>query len=371
MENTFLYKDKKYSFVRYPVTNQNSLKAWNSADEHILQHLDSLDVRQNTIAIYNDRFGFLSTILERFHPTTIINYASQKKAILRNLEENEVSEDNVDFADPFSNLGKKRNIVVVKIPKSMDLFRLQLIQISRTLEKESIVLSGFMTKYFTPQMLSIASEFFEEVEQSKAWKKSRVLKLRNPKPFNEKDIINSIPFENKLFRQYFGVFSGRHIDDASQFFIKNWKIPGNPKRVLDLASGNGFLGKMIRLKRPEIELHLLDDDWLAVESSKLNFEKDDKNTFFHFNDSLDLFDDEMFDLIVCNPPFHFEHETNIEVAIDLFKQAKRCLSENGSFQIVSNRHLNYATHLRRLFEKVEILKRNKKFEIIICRNSAE
>lgn len=366
MENTFLYKNKEYTFERYPKTQQRSLKAWNAADEHLVQHFDALSHSDKKLAIYNDRFGYLTCMLTTLLPDVVINYASQKKAILRNLAVNKLSENEIRFREPIEDRSEKINLAILKIPKSMDLFRLQLIQIAKTLEIDGTVLCGFMTKYFTPQILSVAAEFFENVEQSKAWKKSRVLTLKGLKPRKERSIINSIAFEDQIFQQYFGVFSAKNIDHASQFLIKNWEIKTGTKKILDLASGNGFLAKMIRNRNANCKIHLLDDDWLAVESSKLNFKQDDENTFFHFNDSLEFFEDGFFDLIVCNPPFHFEHETNIEVAIELFKEARSCLSEHGSLQIVANRHLNYRTHLIRLFEKVEITGKDKKFEIINC-----
>lgn len=358
---------KNYIFKRYPKTEQRSLQAWNAADEHILEYLKSLDLDEKSFSIYNDRFGFLTCHLHKFSPKIIVNFASQKKAILQNLEANQLSKDTINFVKPFENSNKKIDFAIIKIPKSMDLFHLQLSQITKYLSEKGTVVCGFMTKYFTPQMLRITDRFFENVEQSKARKKSRVLHLRGLKQVKEKEIINSISFGNHVFKQYSGVFSSNNIDYASQFFVKNWNVNKDVERVLDLASGNGFLAKMIRLYNPDCEIHLLDDDWLAVESSKMNFKADDAKTFFHFNDSLENFSDEMFDLIVCNPPFHFEFETNIEVAIQLFKEARRCLSKNGSLQLVANRHLNYKTHLSKLFESVELLKRNKKFEIYDCR----
>lgn len=371
MNNTFTKREKEYVFTRYPKTQQRSLKPWNAADEHILDHFESLDFNKTNISIYNDRFGFLTCFLHTFSPNVVINFASQRKSIEQNLESNHLSKDEINFIEPFSELEKKINVAILKIPKSMDLFRLQLMHISKSLDGNGIVLCSFMTKYFTKQMLTIAEEFFENVEQSKAWKKSRVLVLKKDKPIEDTHIINSISFEDKIFKQYFGVFSAKHIDDASQFLVKNWKINEDAERVLDLASGNGFLGKMIRHEDPDREIHLLDDDWLAVESSRLNFARDDENTYFHFNDSLDIFDVEFFDMVVCNPPFHFEFETNIEVAIDLFKQVKRVLKKEGSFQIVANRHLNYKTHLVKLFDKVEKITANKKFEIYKCSFSSE
>ncbi len=360
----------KNVFERYPKTEHRSLQAWNAADEYILEHFETLNLKRPSIAIYNDRFGFLTCNLHEHSPDVCINYASQKKAICLNLNANQISKETIEFVFPLTVDLRKTDIAIVKIPKSMDLFRLQLINIARSLDNRGIVLCGFMTKYFTSQMLSIAGEFFESVEQSKARKKSRILILQGRKPQKDENIVNSISFEDQTFKQYFGVFSAGNIDYASQFFIRNWQVNDDVRKVFDLASGNGFLAKMIRLQNSASEIHLMDDDWLALESSKMNFDEKDENTFFHFNDSLENFEDDCFDLVVCNPPFHFEFETNIEVAIGLFQQVKRCLSEKGSFQIVANRHLNYKTHLSRMFDKVSAIRKNKKFEILNCQFSS-
>jgi 16S rRNA G1207 methylase RsmC len=358
----------EYRFQRYPPTEQGSLRAWNAADEHLLDYFDPPVSLKGSLTICNDRFGFLTCHLNRFSPAVIINFASQQKAILQNLRANKLPAEGLRFIDPFKRSSEKTDMAIIKVPKSIDLFRLQLSEITKNLDEKGMVRGGFMTKYFTPQILSVAGKFFESVEQSRAWKKSRVLTLKGLKPLKDRKIVNEIQFEDQTFKQYSGVFSANHIDDSSQFFIRYWKLKKlNAGRVLDLASGNGFLAKMVQRQKPDSEIHLLDDDWLAVESSRLNFSENDKKVFFHFNDSLENFENEMFDLIVCNPPFHFEHETNIEVAIRLFGEAKRCLAKEGSFQLVANRHLNYKTHLRRLFKSVEIVRKNNKFEVFDCR----
>ena len=86
------------------------------------------------------------------------------------------------------------------------------------------------------------------------------------------------------------------------------------------------------------------------------------------NLSIDLFSDDIDNdsLIISNPPFHFEHETNIEVALDLFKEVKRCLKKGGSFQLVTSNHLNSKTHLHKLFHKVNIVVQNEKFVVYHC-----
>ena len=73
-----------------------------------------------------------------------------------------------------------------------------------------------------------------------------------------------------------------------------------------------------------------------------------------------------FDLVVSNPPSHFEYETNIEIAITLFKEVARCLKPDGRFVIVASKHLNFKTHLERIFERCKISAENNKFIIYEC-----
>jgi 16S rRNA G1207 methylase RsmC len=222
-----------------------------------------------------------------------------------------------------------------------------------------------MTKYFTSQMLDIASEYFEEVKQTLAWKKSRLLILKKGKGKKEASIINEINISSEeKIKQYFGVFSSKNIDFATQFLIENISINENDNRVLDLASGNGILAYTIKKLKNNSEIHLIDDSFLAVESSKLNLEGE--SIHFHYSDNLKGFKEKYFDFIISNPPSHFEHETNIEISIELFKEAKKVLKEKGHFQLVANQHLNYKTHLLKIFNHVKITAENKKFIIYDC-----
>ena len=267
-----------------------------------------------------------------------------------------------------NSIGKLKDsyeLALIKIPKSLDLFKLQLSQLHAALSENGQVVCGFMTKYFSKQYLTIAAEFFEDCWQSKAWKKSRILILKGKKEVEQKSLINEIPFsETKLFKQHFGVFSAKNIDHATQFFIENMDVRLNHNKILDLASGNGVLGYAALQEKPNSEIHLLDDSLLAVESSKMNIEGE--KIHFHYNDGLADFEDQSFDLIISNPPFHFEHETNIEVALDLFKEVKRCLKKGGSFQMVTSNHLNSKTHLYKLFHKVNIVAKDNKFVVYNC-----
>ena len=360
----YTYKGNSFSIERYPSTKNKSLKAWSAADEYILNYLTEKKISCTKTIIYNDRFGFLSTLLSKENPTAIIDYKSQEKAFQINFSKN-----NSSFKIPTNNsIGKLKDsydLALIKIPKSLELFKLQLSQLHSALSENGQVVCGFMTKYFSKKYLTIASEFFQDCSQSKAWKKSRILILKGKKEIEQKSLVNEIPFsETKLFKQYFGVFSAKNIDYATQFFIDHMDIRLDHNKILDLASGNGVLGYAVLQKKPNSEVHLLDDSLLAVESSKMNIKGE--NIHFHFNDGLADFENQSFDLIISNPPFHFEHETNIEVALELFKEVKRCLKKGGSFQMVTSNHLNSKTHLYKLFHKVSIVAKDNKFVVYNC-----
>ena len=181
----------------------------------------------------------------------------------------------------------------------------------------------------------------------------------------KKELINSISYsKTKAFKQYYGVFSAKKIDQATLLLIQHLEVRLGHNKILDLACGNGILAHAAFVNKPNAEIHLIDDSALAIASSKLNI--DSKKACFHYNDTLDNFENNTFDLIISNPPFHFEHETNIEVALDLFKEVKRCLKKGGSFQLVTSNHLNSKTHLHKLFHKVNIVAQNEKFVVYHC-----
>ncbi len=359
------YGRKILKIVRYPLSNNKSLKAWNAADEYILKYIDENSVDITNAVVFNDRFGFISSFLSELSLKIIIDSKSQEKAIYSNFKLNKLDISNSNFLTPLSKLELPIKLSIIKIPKSMHSFRLYLQQLSEALDEDSTVICGFMTKYFTHQILDIANEYFEEVEQSLAWKKSRLLILSKPKQFKESSIINEIALNDTTsIRQYYGVFSGNNIDHATQFLIEHINIRETDNRVLDLASGNGILAFAVNEKKKDCEIHLVDDSFLAIESSKLNI--NGENIHFHYSNNLTEFEDNYFDFIISNPPFHYEYETNIEIATSLFIEAKRCLKEEGHFQLVANKHLNYKTHLDKIFGRVKIKAQSKKYIIYEC-----
>ena len=362
----FIYRDKPYHLARYPRTTNKSLRVWNAGEAYLLQYLEGLNLANKQMALYHDRFGFLNTVLHQYHPIGVLQYSSQRQAWQMNFKKNGVEIDESKIISPLDTFPGQIDIACMKIPKSIDLFELFLRQLHPSLKEDGTVVCSFMTRHFNKKILSVAALYFEEIEQSKAWKKSRLLILKKKKKrIPEKDLLKTITLDkNQELKQYPGVFSGEKIDIATRFLLEDLALLPSDEKALDLAAGNGVIAHHLYQQNSKCELHLLDDDRLAIESAKLNLPQ--SNTHYHWADTTDALPDSYFDLIVCNPPFHFEYENTIEIALQLFRGAHRCLKKGGRFLIVANLHLNYKTHLERLFPRVVVLRENQRFIVYEC-----
>lgn len=364
MEEELKIPSGTYQLERYPVTTDRSLRAWSNAELLVLEYIS--DLKFDKVYLFNDRFGVWNCALETKKQITIFTYASQKQAILNNLKLNN-STSQVVFKTPLDNLSSV-DVAFIKIPKSLELFELFLKQIHNSANDKTLVVCGFMLKYFSPSFLKIANIYFEEVTQTKAWKKARLLVLKKPKALvNKKELIKTVFWNSVELKQYYGVFSSDKIDIGTRFFIENMNVHAEEKNILDLASGNGILAYEALKLHTEAKVTLVDDFNLAIASSKLNIPKE-KATFI-CAENLKEMKGHNFDLVISNPPFHFEHENNIEITLLLFKGVKDCLKLTGRFLLVANLHLNYKTHLEKLFTTVTVVNSNTKFIIYECLNN--
>lgn len=369
--NTFSFNERSYQLTRYPATQNRSLQAWNAVDSYLLEKSGSHLAEATAdlqLALYNDRFGCLSCVLANHQPYVILSHHSQKTAIQQNLKKNELTTD-LPYLTPLGTLPTTVDVALIKIPKSIELFQLYLYQLQQHLTLDAVVYAGFMTRYFSPQLLEVAAQFFEEVEQSRAQKKARLLILKKPIKTTFLQTLKTLPFKGFDYQQYLGVFSSKHIDYATQFLIEHLSIAPDQHCILDLACGNGILAKTAQLQQAAAKIHLVDDAYLAIASAKLNLKTTDQQReeqlHFHCVDHLQDFPPAYFDMVLCNPPFHFEHEVDNSITLQLFKEVQRVLKANGAFWVVANQHLNYKTHLEQHFNQVEIVATNQKF-IIYC-----
>ncbi len=113
-----------YKLNRYPLRKKETLRAWDAADEYVLNHLaeNKLPQPDSTLLIVNDGFGGLSVALNNFQPVVMTDSYLSMQAISLNLERNGIAEDAVtvinSLQDPDSVLNKKADIVLIGVSRT-------------------------------------------------------------------------------------------------------------------------------------------------------------------------------------------------------------------------------------------------------------
>lgn len=365
-QEIIVYEGREYTLKRYPPTDDRSLRVASAADELLLSYAAIyLASAPATLSpwLLHDRFGLLATCLHPRKPWFIASFRSQEKALASQLAENKIPTEEVRLLHLFEELPRS-SLGLMRLPKSLDLFECYLASFARAASADAELVVGFMTRHFSAGMLAVAQRYASTIEQSKASKKARLLHLKgfiqdSPAP---QSMIREIDFADTIYQQYYGVFSAEHIDYATQFLLANWPsiaLPPEPQ-IVDMACGNGIIGYELKRHYPTAKVSFVDDFYLAIASARLNNKVADQHEFL-YNDSLDPLVDATTDLVVTNPPFHFGFENNISVSLQLFAAAKRVLKPGAPLIVVANKHLNYATHLSRLFPSVKEIASNDKF----------
>jgi 23S rRNA (guanine1835-N2)-methyltransferase len=345
---------------RYPNDHHPSLKAWNAADEYLLDFWKNLRAnRQQYCFLCHDRFGFLHVNAAGSQPQSVALYASQMKAIELNCQRNNIGTGML--INTFQKPAHPASVAMLKIPKSLDLFDHYLHWICTHSQKEVQIYAGFMTRHFTETLLSIARKYFHTVEQSLARKKARVLILKVKKELSDAPpAYQEYEFHGTRYRQWAGVFSASGPDMASRFLLDHFTARVSERSILDLGCGNGLLAAELHKRHEYSDIYLMDDFLPAVESARLNLSE--PNVQYIWDDGSQEIPP--VDLVVCNPPFHVEYETDLHLPLRLFSYAHRCLKPGGRMVIVANTHLNYSLQLTAIFCHCVRIASNQKFEIL-------
>lgn len=89
----------EFRLNRYPVRKNELLRAWDAADEYLLNHLyNKIDPRKNlNILIINDSFGALATSLSNQNITVWTDSWISMNGIQENIMGNEIPVDNIEI----------------------------------------------------------------------------------------------------------------------------------------------------------------------------------------------------------------------------------------------------------------------------------
>jgi 16S rRNA (guanine1207-N2)-methyltransferase len=372
MIEKFCSSQGEFTLQRLPQNVHESLRAWDAADEYVLEYIANLNLPQTAkILILNDSFGALAVGLNSFQPHALSDSYLSQQATRLNLATNYLPENMVTLINSLEPLPLDLDLVVIKVPKTLALLEFQLLQLHSSISESTQIIVAGMVKIFTPSVWNLLARIIGETQTSLAQKKARLIfttfNSNLPAPQNPYPIRYILENTHYEICNHANVFSREKLDIGTRFFLEH--LPQSEKfhDIVDLGCGNGIVGLIAAEKNSAAQIHFVDESFMAIASARENFERAFKHRIaqFHIGDCLTEFAVNSVDLVLCNPPFHQQHVIGDFIAQTMFKQAKNILRNNGELWVIGNRHLNYGISLVKLFGKsnVKLVAQNNKFQI--------
>ncbi|MDO4941169.1 MAG: methyltransferase [Erysipelotrichaceae bacterium] len=173
-------------------------------------------------------------------------------------------------------------------------------------------------------------------------------------------------FDNETFRFTTdnGVFSKSNVDYGSYILIKTIYSRNLGNSLLDLGSGYGPIGIILKRFNPNVDIEMVDVNSRATDLAILNCKNNNTDIKVHLcEDILEL--DHNFDTITLNPPIR----AGKKVIYSLYDKSKEKLNDGGHLYIVIRKAQganSSISKLETLFNKVEVINKDSGYYIIDC-----
>lgn len=363
--------ERRFDLERYPPQAGNdTLQAWEAADQYLLQQIDLAAVGERPVVLFNDAFGALACGLYGRRLYSVSDSFISQQAVRHNLRLNSLEPEGVTLLDSLASLPAAPALAVIKVPKTLALLEHQLHALREVADENTVVIAGAKARDIHTSTLQLFERVLGPTQTSLAWKKARLIHCQIASRQPEKwSALARWPLENTPYEisNYAAVFSRTSLDIGARFFIEH--LPADiTGTVADLGCGNGVIGLSVLARNPQAQVLFCDESYMAVASARLNVvhnrPQDMERCEFRVNNSLAGVARDSLQAVLCNPPFHQQHAITDHVARQMFSDARRCLVPGGALYIVANRHLDYYHQLQRLFGNCVNVAGNNKFVIL-------
>ena len=163
-----------------------------------------------------------------------------------------------------------------------------------------------------------------------------------------------------------GVFSKSNVDYGSYILIKTIYRLDLGSSLLDLGSGYGPIGIILKRFNPNTDVEMVDVNSRATELAKLNCQKNKTDIKVHLCENI-LMLEHNFDTITLNPPIR----AGKKVIYDLYDKSKEKLNNNGHLFVVIRKAQganSSISKLETLFNKVNVINKDSGYYVIDCYN---
>ncbi|MEE2757629.1 MAG: methyltransferase [Myxococcota bacterium] len=354
---------------RFGGQDSGPLRAWDAADELVVDYLREQKNHVAEVLFVNDAFGALTLCQGEWASETFTDSHCSQLAIVRNALNNSIEVEGLRLLNSIDQVTIQPTHLVVKIPKRIELLEYQLMQLSKTvLASTKIILAG-MVKHTPRAVFDISMRWLSAVQVHRAQRKARLIEGRNlsvPSGYVYKPSGYRLPGLGLSITSHPQLFSAGKLDHASRLLI-SFFASRNETNVLDLGCGTGVLGLAYASHHPKAAVSFTDESKTAVRIAELNWNQngfEPNRGTFEVDDCLEKHPCGHYDLVVCNPPFHLGHSVETSTARRMFVGARRCLSSGGRFLVVANRHLGYHRQLKELFSTAKTISSDPRFVVI-------
>src|SRR5437764_1003099 len=144
--DTLVVPQGELALERYPVRKNERLRAWDAADEYLLNHVSGTDGEavdlSGALLVVNDGSGAISVALAEHHPQMLSDSFLSHRATELNLAANGFDPDAVELLGSFDPPAERLDVLLIKIPKSLALLEDQLRRIAPRLHNRSVVVGA-------------------------------------------------------------------------------------------------------------------------------------------------------------------------------------------------------------------------------------
>ena len=385
MTDSFEVPQGTFRLARYPLRQREQLRAWDAADEYVLQHLAGLGLpAAGTTVVLNDESGALAVALAAVSGEPVVHVGDSfvgQCATRANLAANGLAADRVVLSSSLDPLPPRIDLLVVKVPKSLAVLDEQLRLLRASLHADSVVVGAALTRHLHTSTLAVFEQRLGATRTTLAQRKARlVLVTIDPAGRPESSrwpVTWPLAHTGVTVVAHAGAFSAERLDPGTEVLLEALRRPGAPPAagpvVVDLGCGTGVVGTSVALADPAAEVVFVDESFHAVASAEATFRASlgpHREARFVVGDCLASVHDGApvaagsVDRVIVNPPFHSGHALTDAIAWDMFVQARRALRRGGDLWVVGNRHLGYHVKLKRIMGAADVEASTPQFVVL-------
>ena len=163
-----------------------------------------------------------------------------------------------------------------------------------------------------------------------------------------------------------GVFSWEGLDAGTRVLVETIKI--RPRdTVLDLGCGSGIIGLIAAQRAHQGQVYLTDSSVVATEAAERTLALNGvTNAEVHLSDGVAAVRAVRFDVVVTNPPFHQERQTDYNVSHQFIRQAASVLRRRGRLYVVANRFIRYEQQMSEHFNEVNVVYEDNLYRVLLA-----